>query len=134
MAVKEANAWGLYDVHGNVAEWCWDTYAESYPPEQTIDYDGSDTGSFRVLRGGGFSSTADDCRSASRNGGLPGSRNNPVGFRLVRTLTTPGYPTVAVQEKVDYSLPSWVTPEPYSGYAGPEYGAAGFQENGPVHR
>jgi len=120
VASKDANPWGLHDVHGNVEEWCWDQYSSSYPSENAADYKGPENGSLRVIRGGSSSSTANHCRSASRNRGLPGQLGQPrsAGFRLVRKMTTQEYPTVAMKEGQDYSLPSWVTPDPYSGYSG----------------
>lgn len=75
---KEPNAWGLYDMHGNVFEWCSDLY---------INYLGgaSRGSSSRVSRGGGWGSTAYCCRSALRNIDSLDLRNNGLGFRLVRT-------------------------------------------------
>jgi formylglycine-generating enzyme required for sulfatase activity len=78
------NAWGLYDMHGNVWEWCLDWYASS--PEIGIDPDGADSGSYRLLRGGSWNSTASNCRSAIRNILTPSFRYSSIGFRLVSTL------------------------------------------------
>ena len=78
------NAWGLYDTHGNVWEWCLDWYQAAL--EGGDDPDGAGSGSHRVLRGGCWSSTASLCRSASRNYYDPSSRYIYIGFRLVRTL------------------------------------------------
>lgn len=81
---KEANAFGLYDVHGNVYEWCWDWYG-AYSTDPT-DPKGPDSGTFRVIRGGSWESNSQACRSAFRNkSGLFATLN--VGFRVVRTET-----------------------------------------------
>jgi formylglycine-generating enzyme required for sulfatase activity len=79
------NAWGLYDMHGNVWEWCLDWFADA-AMEGGDDPDGADSGSNRVLRGGSWYNPAAACRSAFRNDIAPSNRGNDVGFRLVRTL------------------------------------------------
>ncbi|MBF0229657.1 MAG: formylglycine-generating enzyme family protein [Desulfamplus sp.] len=70
VAQKTPNAWDLYDMHGNVWEWCQDLYASS--------------GSYRVVRGGSWNNSADYCRSAARSGNYPDGRDHDIGFRLVR--------------------------------------------------
>ena len=79
------NAWGLYDTHGNVWEWCLDWYQAAL--EGGSDPDGADSGSNRVLRGGGWDYDASRCRSAYRYvNNYPSTRYRNIGFRLVRTL------------------------------------------------
>ena len=82
---KETNAFSLYDVHGNVWEWCWDIYAE-YPGGPVSDPLGPDGEPWmqRVRRGGSWFYFARDCRSASRDPYWPGSSDNTLGFRLAR--------------------------------------------------
>jgi len=78
------NAWGLYDMHGNVREWCSDWFdSEYYSHSQRTNPRGASRGSNRVFRGGGWYSYAFNCRSACRNNNSPVSRRNYMGFRLV---------------------------------------------------
>jgi formylglycine-generating enzyme required for sulfatase activity len=79
------NAWGLYDMHGNVLEWVQDWYG-AYTPEPVTDPQGPTSGSLRVLRGGSWGNVAWYCRSAARGYGAPGGRFVLLGFRLVRGL------------------------------------------------
>ena len=79
----EPNAWGLYDMHGNVWEWCQDWYGE-YSRGHVIDPTGPSSGETRVLRGGSWNLFARDLRSANRNGGDQDSRGNVAGFRVAR--------------------------------------------------
>ena len=81
VATKNANAFGLFDMSGNVLEWCWDRYA-SYDNKQRINPIGPDRGDYRVRRGGGWGNGAQDCRAAFRFYSSPGYRSFDFGFRL----------------------------------------------------
>jgi len=76
------NAWGLYDMHGNVWEWCAD-WKGAYPTGAVTDPQGPDSGSYRVGRGGSWLDYARSCRSAFRIIISPGSRGDGLGFRPV---------------------------------------------------
>jgi formylglycine-generating enzyme required for sulfatase activity len=80
VGTKQANAWGLYDMHGNVREWCLDWYG-TYPGTVS-DPVGAGNGSFRVLRGGSWISFARFCRSAFRDSGNPSDRFTDGGLRV----------------------------------------------------
>jgi formylglycine-generating enzyme required for sulfatase activity len=78
------NPWGLYDLHGNVTEWCWDWYAE-YGTAAQIDPQGASGGRRgRVARGGGYRDGGSDQRSATRFYGEPSYRLDDLGFRIVK--------------------------------------------------
>jgi formylglycine-generating enzyme required for sulfatase activity len=76
------NSFGLYDMHGNVYEWCWD-WAGDYPGDAQTDPSGQASGSQRILRGGSWGSSALILRSAFRNYANPSHKNHYFGFRLV---------------------------------------------------
>jgi serine/threonine protein kinase/formylglycine-generating enzyme required for sulfatase activity len=77
------NAWGLFDMHGNVREWCWDWYA-GYESDAAIQAPlGPTEGSDRVYRGGSWSDIVWACGSSFRHGCVPSSRNDILGFRVV---------------------------------------------------
>ncbi len=78
---KEPNAWGLYDMHGNIWEWCMDWYGD-YTAGKAVDPKGEVLGGLRVLRGGCWNYKADDCRSSCRNHDAPDRRSHYYGFRL----------------------------------------------------
>jgi len=87
---KAPNAWGLHDMHGNVAEWCNDFYGESYHAESSSqDPRGPASGEERVLRGGSWRSTEESCRSSVRDSQPPGLADvcfgyEAYGFRCVK--------------------------------------------------
>jgi len=76
-----ANAFGLHDMHGNVWQWCQDWLGD-YPHKDLTDPQGPEIGTKRVVRGGCWLNSPQDCRSASRDWDVPGSRNANLGFRL----------------------------------------------------
>ena len=80
---KRANALGIYDMSGNVWEWCKDWYANSYVSYDTNNPVGPSSGSYRVARGGGWYNSASNCRVARRGGSSPGDHGNDFGFRVV---------------------------------------------------
>jgi formylglycine-generating enzyme required for sulfatase activity len=80
---KRANAWGLYDMHGNVMQWCQDWYGDHYyahSPKE--DPTGPTNGTQRSYRGGCFDAPPQNCRSASRFHYTPDARFNSLGFRV----------------------------------------------------
>jgi formylglycine-generating enzyme required for sulfatase activity len=81
VGAKQPNAWSLYDMTGNVYQWCADWYAHRYPGGEVTDPTGPDSGSVHVLRGGGWYYDRSYCRSAYRDFD-PGYRANFIGFRV----------------------------------------------------
>jgi formylglycine-generating enzyme required for sulfatase activity len=85
VGTKKPNAWGIYDMHGNVWELCQDWYDKFYYKSgPTIDPRGPETGSTKSCRGGCYSYDASRCKSASRGHPRPDARYDIIGFRLVR--------------------------------------------------
>lgn len=84
------NAWGLYDMHGGVREWCNDWFANNYyNSSPAVDPQGPETGTSHVFRGGSWDDAAFYCRSAARGGTGPTSSGIHMGFRVVRILAEP---------------------------------------------
>ncbi|MEM7395718.1 MAG: formylglycine-generating enzyme family protein, partial [Verrucomicrobiota bacterium] len=76
------NAFGIYNMHGNVAEWCYDWYGRYSQAPSVRDPHGPETGSYRVIRGGSWINEGGFCRSALRSGDDPSDRLNILGFRV----------------------------------------------------
>jgi formylglycine-generating enzyme required for sulfatase activity len=79
-----ANKWGLFDMHGNVWEWCWDRYGD-YDTEARDNPEGAASGIYRVIRGGGWYGFRQNLRSAARLGFNPSVRASYLGFRVARS-------------------------------------------------
>ena len=105
---KNPNAWGLYDMHGNVHEWCLDWYSSSYPKTSVTDPTGESSGSSRIVRGGHWNSYARSCRSAFRDFDDPNFCYNWRGFRVAlvpcKSLTIP------LTDDVDMDM-VWIEPD-----------------------
>ena len=109
---KKPNAWGLYDMHGNVQEWCLDWYDDHYPTYPVKDPTGPDTGQHRVLRSGGWNRTAHDCRSANRRHGNPETTHIvSVGFRVALAPIPVPSKDIAIRLSTLVEMPMiWIEP------------------------
>ncbi|MGO8748492.1 MAG: formylglycine-generating enzyme family protein [Thermoguttaceae bacterium] len=84
---KKPNAWGLYDMHGNLWEWCEDWWKDAYYKESPVDDPTGPTGGLdRVVRGGNWNPPGGYCRSAGRYSITPGHCFTVMGFRVSRVL------------------------------------------------
>ena len=83
---KEANGYGLYDMSGNVVEWCWDWYDDSIPADGHTDPKGVSSGSLRVIRGGGWLTGTVYAARAVRGSNLPGDRYASLGLRVAYSV------------------------------------------------
>ncbi|HQC37809.1 MAG TPA: SUMF1/EgtB/PvdO family nonheme iron enzyme, partial [Thermotogota bacterium] len=82
---KAPNEYGIYDLSGNVWEWCHDRYGP-YPGVAAVNPIGPETGDMRAIRGGAWSLAAPSARIANRNYASPVRASNDLGFRIARTL------------------------------------------------
>ena len=87
VGTKQPNGWGVYDMHGNVSEWCSDIYGADYPQWPVTDPAGAADGKYRVIRGGSWNYFAGGCRCAARSSAPASYQFRHTGFRVVMEVT-----------------------------------------------
>ncbi len=87
VGTKQPNGWGVYDMHGNVSEWCSDIYSADYPQGPVTDPAGAADGKYRAIRGGSWNYFAGGCRCAARSSAPASYQFRHTGFRVVMEVT-----------------------------------------------
>ena len=119
----DPNPWGLYNMHGNVNEWCWDLYG-AYDLTNTVDPTGAATGTRRVYRGGGWNDFGKNLRSAYRAAGELNMASYNLGLRLVRSAGKTLSGTVSTSSEVERTQTSGKMLIAYFSWSGNTKGVA----------